>query len=116
VALLDVALASQRAAAAAVAARKGLFGSFAWVLADDLRRPGRAIRWRMRLRRTDTTRKTRRQLLRHAGRLMLATRRRVLVPRTQSILHHWKMVHVPFTFILAVATIVHVALALKYSM
>jgi Fe-S-cluster-containing hydrogenase component 2 len=116
VAVLDGELAAHRVRAMQVSARSGLLGSFGWVLADDLRRPFRAISWRLRLRGTTTSWKLRRQVLRHAGRLMLAARRRVLVPRTTSVLHRWKMVHVTFTFILAVGTIVHVVLAVKYSM
>ncbi len=114
--ILDVELAAHRARAAAVAAHSGLVGSFGWFIADDLKRPFRAARWRVRLSGTSAPRKLRREMLRHAGRLMLAQRRRVLIPRTQTILHRWKWVHVPFTFIMAVFAALHIALALMYSM
>ena len=53
---------------------------------------------------------------RHAGRLLLANRRRVLVPKSSTVLHRWKMVHVPFTFLMALLSAIHIVVALTYSM
>lgn len=117
VAFLENQLASHRAAATRVAAsRAGLWRAFLWTTVDDLARPLRWLSWRLRLARTSATRRQRRQLMRHAGRLLLVERRRILVPRAHGVLHQWRKVHVPFTFVMMAVSIVHIVVALTYSM
>jgi hypothetical protein len=47
---------------------------------------------------------------------MLLERRKILVPRAHSVLFQWKQVHVPFTFAMMAVSIVHIVVALTYSM
>jgi hypothetical protein len=48
--------------------------------------------------------------------MLLADRRRVIVPRAKLLLHSWKKVHVPFTIIMVIISAVHIWVAFKYSM
>ncbi len=113
---LDRELMAFRQRATRVAAGAGLAYAFAWTVLDDFRRPGRWLRRRLLLAKSDAPRRTRRDLHRHAGMLMLLERRRILVPQAHSVLFHWKQVHVPFTFVMMAVSIVHIVVALTYSM
>jgi len=121
VAALDRELMSFRQAAMRVAAKAGFLGAFLWTVADDLKRPMRWLRRKIALAKAtnvpaNVTKATRRSLEKHAGMLMLLERRRILVPRTQGVLLHWKQVHVWFTFVMSAISIVHIVVALTYSM
>jgi Fe-S-cluster-containing hydrogenase component 2 len=89
---------------------------FLWVIADDFGRPVRFFRRRIALATTSATGKIRSELVHHAGELMLVERRRLLIPRLQSVLQTWRLVHVPFSFVMIAISIVHIAVALTYSM
>jgi Fe-S-cluster-containing hydrogenase component 2 len=114
--IADHDLAHYRARVVRIADEMGLASAFLWVLFDDLRRPARHFRRRVALARTSAPRRTRAEIADHAGELMLLERRRLLVPRAHSWLHQWKQVHVPFTFAMMGVSIVHILVALTYSM
>jgi hypothetical protein len=107
---------AQRARAQQVAERRRLLGAFAWILMEDLRRPGRWAARRRAFRRVSVPRRVARDLAMRTGRMMLIERRRVLVPRAQMLLHSWKKVHVPFSLIMAGIATVHIWLAFQYSL
>jgi hypothetical protein len=112
----DQLLETHRARAAQVAEHSRLVGAFWWIIMEDLRRPGRWLRRRAAFRRANLPRRVARELDQRTGRLMLIERRRVLVPRAQMLLHSWKKVHVPFSFIMAGIATVHIWWAFQYSM
>lgn len=116
VSLVDAELAAYRGRLTSRAARLGAWTAMAWMVVDDLARPYRAIRRGLLLRRTKATPRTRRELARHAGELLLAARRRALLPRVHGVLQQWKGVHVAFTFIMTILAIVHIVVAMTYSM
>jgi Fe-S-cluster-containing hydrogenase component 2 len=101
-------LESHRARAGHVAEHSRMVGAFWWILMEDLRRPGRWLRRRAHFRSANVPRRVARELSQRTGRLMLIERRRVLVPRAQLLLHTWKKVHVPFSFIMAGIAVVHI--------
>jgi hypothetical protein len=94
----------------------GLVWVFLWVIADDFARPFRYFRRRAQLATTSATGKIRGDLVRHTGGLLLVERRRLLIPRLQSVLLTWRVVHVPFSFVMIAISIVHITVALTYSM
>jgi hypothetical protein len=116
VAEAEAELEAQRENATRVAESAGMWRTLVWLIMQDLRRPGRWLKRRRRLRRTSAPRAAVRELVRRTGRLMLIERRRVLVPRAQLLLHSWKKVHVPFTFVLLAISAVHIWVAFQYSM
>jgi len=99
-----------------VAERSSFMGAFGWIIMEDLRRPGRYFRRKRYFKRSGAPRKVVKQLNYRTGRLLLFERRRVLVPRAQLLLHSWKKVHVPFAFIMATISAIHIFLAFKYSL
>jgi Fe-S-cluster-containing hydrogenase component 2 len=113
---LQLALDGYRVRVGHVAEQVGMTGSILHALGDDLARPFRRMGLGLAMRRARAPRRARATMARLADQLMLATRRRLLVPRTQSALHAWKRVHVPFSVILACTAVVHIAMALAHSM
>lgn len=109
-------LASHEAKCHHVAANWGLLMSFFWILAEDLKRPFRRVRRGVYLRRAAAPRGIRRELAYRTARLLIIQRRRVLMPRAQLLLHSWKKVHVPFTFIMVVLSGLHIWVAWQFSM
>ncbi len=116
VAAIEAEIADFRAKCTAIASGAGLWRAFVFAVLDDLKRPGRWLARKARLARSAASRKQRGELSWRAGRLMLLERRRILVPRAHSVLFQWKKVHVPFTFVMMAVAIVHIAVALTYSM
>jgi hypothetical protein len=55
----------------------------------------------------------RRRATRHALKLALLERRRVLLPRLEPLFRHWKAVHVPMAVVLTVIATIHIVLALR---
>jgi hypothetical protein len=89
----------------------GLLSLLAWVIADDLRR--------MRSRRRDrkalsqlAPRPIARQIAAHVDRVVFYERRRELAPRGKALLKAWKRVHIPFSIVLLVTMLLHIAVAL----
>jgi len=109
-------LAARARKASNVAARAGLWRTLGWILLEDLRRPGRWFRRRVAMRGVPAPRKAISELRARTARMLLIDRRRVLGSRAQLVLHSWKKVHVPFSFIMAAIAIVHIWFAFQYSM
>jgi hypothetical protein len=112
----DSLLARHREKSERVAAGSGLVGTLIWIIMEDVVRPWRWLKRRRLLRRTSAPKAAWKDVSRRVGRMMLADRRRVLVPRAQLLLHSWKKVHVPFTVIMVIISAVHIWMAFKYSM
>ena len=91
-----------------VAQRAGLIVSLAWLLMEDLRRPGRRLARRARLARVGVTGKIRRDLVKRASRMMLIDRGSVIAPKANLLLNSWKKVHVPFTVLLTIFSVAHI--------
>jgi Fe-S-cluster-containing hydrogenase component 2 len=87
-----------------------------WVAGDDLLRGSRIRQLKRRLR--DAVRghkawSVRRKATRHALKLALLERRRVLLPRLEPLFRQWKAVHVPMAICLTVIATIHIVLALR---
>lgn len=93
----------------------GLFRLFFWFLWDDLTRRSRARGLRRQLKRF-APRRVARELASTCDRLVMFERRASVGPRARMFLKPWKRVHVPFTFLLLVTMVLHIVLALLYSM
>jgi Fe-S-cluster-containing hydrogenase component 2 len=94
----------------------GALWSCLWVAGDDLLRGRRIRQLRRKLKRSVTGYRTwsvRRKASRHALKLALLERRRVLLPRLEPLFRHWKAVHVPMAICLSVIATIHIVLALR---
>jgi Fe-S-cluster-containing hydrogenase component 2 len=89
----------------------GLVPLLGWVLADDLRRMWTRRRDRRALTRL-APRRIARRIARRIDRVVVFERRQELAPRGKALLRSWKRVHVPFSIVLLVTMLVHIALAL----
>ncbi|HEY5947116.1 MAG TPA: 4Fe-4S binding protein [Kofleriaceae bacterium] len=89
----------------------GLLSLLAWVIADDLRRIGSRARDRRALRKLAPPRLAR-QIASHIDRVVFYERRRELAPRGKLLLKAWKRVHIPFSVVLLVTMLLHIAIAL----
>jgi len=89
----------------------GLVPLLAWVMADDLRRIWTRRRDRRALARL-APRKLARQIARRIDRVVFFERRNELAPRGKALLRSWKRVHVPFSVVLLVTMLAHIAIAL----
>jgi hypothetical protein len=89
----------------------GLVPLLLWVLADDLRRIWTRGRDRRALARL-APRKIARQIARRIDRVVVFERRKELAPRGKALLRAWKRVHVPFSIVLLVTMLAHIAIAL----
>jgi Fe-S-cluster-containing hydrogenase component 2 len=116
VAIADKQIEAHKARAARLADGASLVICFFWSLVADLRRPFTRMAMIARLGGTSAGMGARLSLGRLVVEMQAVARRKVLVTRTQSILHSWKRVHVPFTFVLAVVASIHIFMALTYSM
>jgi Fe-S-cluster-containing hydrogenase component 2 len=90
----------------------GLVPLLLWVLADDLRRIWTRGRDRRALARL-APRKIARQIARRIDRIVVFERRAELAPRGKALLRSWKRVHVPFSIVLLVTMLAHIAIALR---
>ncbi|HET7499418.1 MAG TPA: 4Fe-4S binding protein [Kofleriaceae bacterium] len=89
----------------------GLIPLLAWVLADDVRRMWTRRRDRRALTRL-APRRIARQIARHIDRVVFFERRKELAPRGKALLRSWKRVHIPFSIVLLVTMLAHIAIAL----
>ncbi len=101
-------LAHHRAGVDHVSDRAGMIRALLWILAEDLRRPIRWWKRRGKLKRSGAVRALRKELSWRTGRLLIIQRRRVLAPRAALLLDAWKKVHVPFTIVLTLFTVIHI--------
>lgn len=90
----------------------GLVPLLAYVLVDDLRRMYTRRRDR-RVLRGLSTRKLARQLAARIDRVVFYERRKELAPRSKALLKSWKRVHIPFSIVMFVTMLVHIAVALR---
>jgi hypothetical protein len=116
IALAERELSAHEQSAGRVATSAGVIGAFLWVLMEDMKRPARWFGRRLSLRGAGAPRAVVRDVRKRTGRMMLIDRRRVMGSHAQLILHSWKKVHVPFSFIMAAVSAVHIWLAFQYSM
>ncbi len=89
----------------------GLLPLLLWVMADDLRRMWTRHRDRRVLARLAPN-KIARQIARRIDRVVAFERRKELAPRGKALLRSWKRVHVPFSIVLLVTMLAHIAIAL----
>ncbi|HEX7841245.1 MAG TPA: 4Fe-4S binding protein, partial [Kofleriaceae bacterium] len=89
----------------------GLVPLLLWVLADDVRRIWTRGRDRRALARL-APRRIARQIARRIDRVVVFERRKELAPRGKALLRSWKRVHVPFSIVLLVTMVAHIAIAL----
>ncbi|MCC6993258.1 MAG: 4Fe-4S dicluster domain-containing protein [Deltaproteobacteria bacterium] len=94
----------------------GLLRALAFVMRDQLKRPGRWLLRRRLLKGVTQTRREAREILRRTGRLMLLERRRVLVPKAKVLLTVWKKIHVPLAIVLLSLATAHIVIAYSLSM
>ncbi len=90
----------------------GLVPLLLWVMVDDLRRMWARRRDRWALRKLAPGRVARR-IARHIDRVVFYERRNELAPRSKAILKSWKRVHIPFSMVLLVTMLLHIAVALQ---
>lgn len=112
----DAMLRGHRQEAEHIARSAGLVRTLVWLIMEDLRRPSRWFSRLGMLKRSGAPSHVVREFRGRIGRMMLADRRRVLVPRAQLLLHSWKKVHVPFTIIMVIISAVHIWVAFEHSM
>jgi hypothetical protein len=105
---LDRELREHRARAQHIAMSPSVLRALWWLISQDLLRLPRTIARRGRLRQLGVDRKTRAELARRASRMIVITRRQVVAPKAQILLHSWKKVHVPFTVLLTVFAAAHI--------
>lgn len=105
---IDRELYEHRQRTARIAHSAGLIYSLLWLFAEDLRRPGRWLARRARLKRVGLTGKVRRDLVKRTSRIMLIHRGTVIAPKANLLLNSWKKVHVPFTVLLTIFSVAHI--------
>lgn len=89
----------------------GLIPLLLWVVVDDLRRMISRSRDRRALRKL-APRRVARVLARRIDRVVFFERRKELALRSKALLRSWKRVHIPFSVVLLVTMLMHIALAL----
>ncbi len=105
---IDRELAEQRAKAHRVAMSPSILRALWWLVFQDIGRIPRTWARRGRLGQLGVDRRTRSDLARRAGRMIVIARRQVVAPKAQLLLHSWKKVHVPFTILLAGFATAHI--------
>ena len=105
---IDRELNVQRAKAQAVATSTSLLRAMWWLIFQDIGRIPKTFARRGRLAQLGVDRRTRKDLARRAGRMIVIARRQVVAPKAQLLLHSWKKVHVPFTVILTGFAVIHI--------
>lgn len=89
----------------------GLIMLLLWVAYDDLRRRFVRRSYRRRLR-ARAPRKIARKIAARVDRVVFYERRKELAPRGKALLKSWKKVHIPFSVVLLVTMLAHIAIAL----
>jgi Fe-S-cluster-containing hydrogenase component 2 len=105
---IDRELSEQRAKAQRISMTPSVVRALVWLLTQDLFRFPRTLARRGRLKQLGVDRKTRAEIARRAARLIVITRRQVVAPKAQLLLHSWKKVHVPFTVLLTIFATAHI--------
>jgi hypothetical protein len=113
---LDRELAIQREHAQKVAKSVSVSRALWWLIFQDIGRTFRTLARRGRLKRLGVTdRRTRNDLARRAGRMIVIARRQVVAPKAQLLLHSWKKVHVPFTVLLTGFSVAHIFISWSHA-
>ena len=89
----------------------GLIPLLLWVMVDDLRRLWTRGRDRRAMRKL-APRSVVRQIAWRIDRVVFYERRKELAPRSKALLKSWKRVHIPFSLVLLVTMLLHIAIAL----
>ncbi len=89
----------------------GLVPLLMWVMTDDLRRMWARRRDRRALRKL-APRVIARRIASRIDRVVFYERRKELAPRSKALLRSWKRVHIPFSMVLLVTMLLHIAVAL----
>ncbi len=89
----------------------GLVPLLAWVVTDDLRRMWARRRDRRALRQL-APRTVARKIASRIDRVVFYERRKELAPRSKALLRSWKRIHIPFSMVLLVTMLLHIAVAL----
>ena len=105
---IDRELGEQRAKAQGVAMSPSLLRAMWWLIFQDVGKIPRTLARRGRLKQLGVDRRTRADLARRAGRMIVIARRQVVAPKAQLLLHSWKKVHVPFTVLLTGFAVFHI--------
>ena len=109
---VDRELEERRAIAARVAASPSVARAMIWLVAEDLRRPGRNLGRRGRYvrlgKQVGMAPKAAREAARRTASMVLIERGQVVAPKAQLLLHAWKKVHVPFTVLLTIIATAHI--------
>jgi len=108
---IDRELALQRATAQRVGMSPSMLRALWWLIFQDIGKYPRTLARRSRLAQLGVDRKTRNDLARRAGRMIVIARRQVVAPKAQLLLNSWKKVHVPFTVILTGFSVAHIYLS-----
>ena len=108
---IDRELSIHRARAQNVASSPSMILALWWLIFQDIGRIPRTWARRGRLAQLGVDRKTRKDLARRAQRMISISRRQVVAPKAQLLLHSWKKVHVPFTVGLTLFSAIHIYLS-----
>lgn len=108
---IDRELAVQRANAQRVGQSPSMLVALWWLIFQDIGKYPRTLARRGRLAQLGVDRKTRNDLARRTGRMIVIARRQVVAPKAQLLLNSWKKVHVPFTVILTGFAVAHIYLS-----
>jgi Fe-S-cluster-containing hydrogenase component 2 len=96
--------------------RPGFASALLWIALDDLRRPLARLGRRSRLRRVVAPAPVQRALARQVARVIAAERRAGLAARCAPFLRVWLRIHVLFTAVAVVVSLVHVTWAIRFSL
>jgi hypothetical protein len=105
---IDRELSEQRSLAQRISMKPSVVSALFWLLTQDLARFPRTLARRGRLKQLGVDRKTRKEIARRVARMIVITRRQVVAPKAQLLLHSWKKVHVPFTVLLTIFAVAHI--------
>ncbi len=95
-----------------VARSLSVLRALTWLFTEDIGAGFRTLARRGRLKQLGVTdRRLRKDLARRAARMIVITRRQVVAPKAQLLLHSWKKVHVPFTVMLTAIGAAHIYLS-----
>jgi Fe-S-cluster-containing hydrogenase component 2 len=92
-----------------------LLGLLFWLVAEKIIRLFRT-RSRYRQLRRLCSRRSAREVAQVIARIGQISRRAELAPRARLLLKSWKYLHVPFTVLMAVTTVIHIVISFEFSM
>ncbi len=108
---IDRELAENHAKAQSVARSVSVTRALWWLIFQDIGKYPKTFARRARLQKLGVDKVTRKDLARRAARMIVISRRQVVAPKAQLLLHSWKKVHVPFTVLLTAFSVAHIYLS-----